>query len=381
MITSIRVQQLGANDDSALLLCWNVKNNTLVKKGDIICELETTKALYDIEAETNGYVYLLCEEGKSFKVGEILAIISENQMTEEQIQKWINEVDNIPVYDGKIKSKQSKATEKAILLAQLNGVDIGEIKKNSGRITESDVREYIVNSIGFTKVIADKVDDIYKDNRIERIAIIGGGNGAVQIIDALTKISSQKAVAIFDDDPQLVNKYIAGIPILGPVSVENIVSKNRNNIFDTVIISFGSNIKKKTYLFEELIQQGIRFSNIIHPSVCIGMNVKIGSGNVIMALCHLGPCVTIGNNNFISAYCSIEHHSVLNNHCAFGPNVVTSGAVTIGSGVNFGTGIFIEPKIRIGDNSIISSGCIILKNIPDNTILKHHENFSMRTLL
>ena len=50
--------------------------------------------------------------------------------------------------------------------------------------------------------------------------------------------------------------------------------------------------------------------------------------------------------------------------------VTTSGLVSIGSENIFGTGIFIEPKLKIGSNSTISSGSILQKNIGDDLIYK-----------
>ena len=100
------------------------------------------------------------------------------------------------------------------------------------------------------------------------------------------------------------------------------------------------------------------------------MNVAWGTGNVVMALCHIGACAIIGDNNFLSAYCSIEHHNVLGSHCSFGPSVATSSRVHIGDRVRFGTGICIEPGVTIGADSVIASGLAIWQNIPERSLLK-----------
>jgi len=51
---------------------------------------------------------------------------------------------------------------------------------------------------------------------------------------------------------------------------------------------------------------------------------------------------------------------------------MTSSRVQIGDKVKFGTGIFIEPGIKIGTNSIISSGSIITFDVPENSVVKKH---------
>ena len=45
-------------------------------------------------------------------------------------------------------------------------------------------------------------------------------------------------------------------------------------------------------------------------------------------------------------------------------------AVRVGDGTRFGTGVFIEPKIRIGANSVIGSGCILRGHVPANSVVR-----------
>ena len=48
---------------------------------------------------------------------------------------------------------------------------------------------------------SDLVDDSYPRNRQQRLLIIGGGLGAVQVLDSLCRIEHQRATAIVDDTP------------------------------------------------------------------------------------------------------------------------------------------------------------------------------------
>jgi sugar O-acyltransferase (sialic acid O-acetyltransferase NeuD family) len=224
----------------------------------------------------------------------------------------------------------------------------------------------------------DTVRDRYPEGKIQRILIIGGGDGAVPLLDVLAKTPEQQAVAILDDNPELRGKKVNGVPVTGGIDVEQIVALYEQDEFDAAIISISTIIKLRAEIFEKLKSRGIPFANIIHPSVVKGFNVKMGEGNVIMAFTHLGACASLGDNNFISAYCSIEHHNEMGNHCSFGPGVITSSRVIFGDQVRCGTGIFIEPKIHIGAKSVIGSGCIIWQNVPDGAILKSKLNYVER---
>ena len=101
---------------------------------------------------------------------------------------------------------------------------------------------------------------------------------------------------------------------------------------------------------------------------------------MILANCRVGVCTTIGDNNFLSTNVNVEHHNNLGSHCTFGPYVSTSSRVTIGDYVKFGTGIFVEPGVSIGHNSIVASGSILVNFVPPNTLVKTKLNYSMTTM-
>jgi len=59
---------------------------------------------------------------------------------------------------------------------------------------------------------------------------------------------------------------------------------------------------------------------------------------------------------------NIDHHNHIGSHIKLGPNVSTSGKVVIEDNSIIGTGVFIEPAIKIGTDSFIKSGEIIIKD-------------------
>ena len=102
--------------------------------------------------------------------------------------------------------------------------------------------------------------------------------------------------------------------------------------------------------------------------------MKLGSGNIILPMCHIGPEAHIGNDCFLTAKTSIEHHNIIGSHCTFGPGVMFSGSVEVGDCVKFAAGVYAEPLVNVGKNSIIASGVILTKNVPENTIVRFQQN-------
>lgn len=387
-ILPVKMPKVSANDDSGTIVEWLHTTREEVNKGEILCIVETMKSVFEIEAPSSGYFFPLCDAGETIEVGVTIGAITDIQIPQHEVTQLLEVTHDleteaqveensalIPVTGG------STMTLKAQLMAKRYGINPAEFAQNGKKITEEDVRKYVENKNADKHSERPKMDlvrDHYPDGKVQRILILGGGDGAVQVLDVLTKTPGQQAVAILDDNPDLRGKKVNGVPVTGGIDMDRIVDLYEQGEFDAVVISISTIIKLRAELFEKLNGRGIPFANVIHPSVVKGINVKMGQGNVIMAFTHLGACASMGDNNFISAYCSIEHHNEMGNHCSFGPGVITSSRVIFGDQVRCGTGIFIEPKIKIGAKSVIGSGCIIWRDVPEDATLKSKLNYVER---
>ncbi len=376
-IHPIPLPRIGTNDDSAIITEWLKPSGEYIQRGELLCVVETSKTVFEVEAPMGGYLHTLVAAGDQAEVGATIAVISVENISPSDVSAWLTKQAVKPEV-----TEKPVITYKAQIVARRHGIDLTELAGLGPKITEQDVlnlvsqRSQISNS--HEREVHDLMDDSYPLGRTERILIIGGGDGAVQILDVLAKTSHQKAVAIVDDNKTLAGKTINGVPVVGGIITDFITAMFERKEVDKAIISISTLIDLRAQLYERLKAQGILFANIIHPSAVIGSNVAMGEGNIILAFCHIGACATIGNNNFLSAYCSLEHHAVMHNHCSFGPGVVTSSRVQFGDRVRCGTGIFIEPKLLIGRDSIIGSGSIVREDIPEATVLKTKRNYFER---
>jgi len=75
-IQEIIIPKESVTDDSVLLLEWYKENGAKVNKGDNIANCETSKAIFDIEAPMDGYLFYQYKIGDEIPVGNLLAIIS-----------------------------------------------------------------------------------------------------------------------------------------------------------------------------------------------------------------------------------------------------------------------------------------------------------------
>ena len=178
MLNVIRMPQMGVSDESAILSKWLVREGEHIRKGQPVFSLETDKATFQYEAESDGFpVRFLTGEGEEAAVGSPVGILSDTKDFEEsELEAMLNELDkpaekqqspacieaDSPREDetdsaservfapNKPDAKQ-KVSPRARKTANELGVDLSTIQTGSGpdgRILERDVLNVGQNEVG-----------------------------------------------------------------------------------------------------------------------------------------------------------------------------------------------------------------------------------------
>ena len=127
-----------ANTEFALLAEWLVEDRAEVAQGQPVCVVETTKATVEIEAPGAGAIVQLYAENVEVELGKTIAYVAESAEELASIDAGAKEKP-VPASPA---AGDRKATRKAVELAELHGIDLGQIEKR-GFITEKDVEELI----------------------------------------------------------------------------------------------------------------------------------------------------------------------------------------------------------------------------------------------
>ena len=74
----IKVPTVGESISEVTLLKWNKKDGDYVERDEVIAELESEKATFEVNAEKAGIIRLASfSEGDTIKIGDLLASIDE----------------------------------------------------------------------------------------------------------------------------------------------------------------------------------------------------------------------------------------------------------------------------------------------------------------
>jgi acetyltransferase EpsM len=112
----------------------------------------------------------------------------------------------------------------------------------------------------------------------------------------------------------------------------------------------------------------IKFSNLVHPTTCIGSNVELGRGICIGPHTVIAPNAKIKNFCSINRSCSIGHDTEIGEYVTISPGVSIAGLVRIGERTTIGIGAVVIDNIRVGSDSVIGAGAVVVRDVPDHVV-------------
>jgi acetyltransferase-like isoleucine patch superfamily enzyme len=352
----VLVPTTDVNSETALLVAWHVGDRSEVEAGELIAEIETSKAIIDVPAPEAGFLLYAAREGAEVRLSEPVA-------------RLFDDVNALEAYAGEEERRRAeaaesgpRATEPARRRAGELGVDLASVGGDS-LITVG-----MVEAAAAAATAIELPDPLPGAAGLPRIALIGAGLGATQVIDILQAAESGTAVAVADDDASRWAGEVMGVPVVG--GLERLVKLFGEDAFDAAIISISTSVSARARLREVLAGNGIPLANAIDPTVRLAAGVRFGKGNVVCAFCHFGVGTVVGDNNFLSAFNSYDHHNRLGSDISTGPACTTSGLVIVGDRVRFGTGIHLEPHVELGDDVEVASGSVIVASVPAGHAVK-----------
>ncbi|SFA52897.1 pyruvate dehydrogenase E2 component (dihydrolipoamide acetyltransferase) [Parageobacillus thermantarcticus] len=135
MLIEVNLPRLSDTHDESLITFWHVSEGDAVEKGDTLVEVQTEKAVSEVEAPESGVVKEIRKKrGETAAVGDVLAVIETVGEAAASAGEQAKAAQAIPV--------EKKATPRVKKLAKELGVDWRLITPTgpNGKVTEEDVR-------------------------------------------------------------------------------------------------------------------------------------------------------------------------------------------------------------------------------------------------
>ncbi len=197
--------------------------------------------------------------------------------------------------------------------------------------------------------------------------IIGAKGFAKEVLEVLHQLNQLEKVAFYDDvNNDLPELLYNRFPILTNLQMAEDFFKTTDNSFT---IGIGNPVLRKK-LYDKFTAIGGKFVSAVSPKASIGnFGVSIEEGCNIMTGTVITNDITIKKGTLINLNCTVGHDCVIGNFVEMSPGVHISGNCSIGDYTVFGTNATVLPKIIIGKNVIVGAGCVVTKDIPDNSLV------------
>lgn len=203
---------------------------------------------------------------------------------------------------------------------------------------------------------------------MKKIILVGAGYNFSEINPILKNLKNQKKfkiVGILDDNKKFFKKNYKGIPI--HIGLEN-APKFKEHEFIFAISSYKySNIREN--IFNKMKVNKKKFPNIIHNSVVIEDDVKIGFGNIIY------PYSIICSKTKIKDFCILTYSTIIAHKIELGSYTVIGSRSTIlnntkvGKSVFLGANVTVGENLKVGDYSKIIMGSVVTSSVKKNKVV------------
>src|SRR5688500_13770678 len=160
----IKVPTVGESINEVTLLKWTKKDGEYVDRDEVIAELESEKATFEVNAEKAGVLKTAVQEGDTLKIGDLLASIDEAAAKPEggkpEVKSQKSEVrsqeSEVPSTNGQEKKEEKAAVQTSDIKPQAS--DIKATPVASAIIADKKVDPKTVTPSGFQgKILKDDV--------------------------------------------------------------------------------------------------------------------------------------------------------------------------------------------------------------------------------
>ncbi|MCD6400329.1 MAG: NeuD/PglB/VioB family sugar acetyltransferase [Anaerolineales bacterium] len=358
MAIPIIIPLINPNEPEALIVSLEVEEGKEIKKGEIICTLETTKSTVELTAESDGYVVgIQNNEGDIVKAGVYLGYIAPTKDWEPPMEQC-----EIIVNEETYKRPQGlRITQPALEIAKEYGIDLSEFSKNS-LITAAVVRENIgkmdnLDTLGTTR-----------HQLLSRLIIYGGGGHGKSVLDLIRALRIF-TVEGFIDDNLSTDTDIMGVPVLGADDVlEELYSKGIHQAVNAV--GGIGNIAIRIEVFRKLIEVDFSFPTIIHPTAFVEPSAHLSAGVQVFPHAYIGSDAHVGFGSIVNTGAIVSHDCDLGDYVNISPGAILAGEIHVGNGSLIGMGATINLQVSIGSGARVGNTATVKSDVPDKGIVR-----------
>ncbi|HRH34257.1 MAG TPA: 2-oxoglutarate dehydrogenase complex dihydrolipoyllysine-residue succinyltransferase [Catalimonadaceae bacterium] len=80
-VIEIKIPAVGESISEVVLSNWTKKSGDLINQGELLCEIESDKATFELTAEVSGYLQIVVEKGQTVPIGALVGRITKSEIS------------------------------------------------------------------------------------------------------------------------------------------------------------------------------------------------------------------------------------------------------------------------------------------------------------
>ena len=199
---------------------------------------------------------------------------------------------------------------------------------------------------------------------MKSLAIIGA-SGHGKVIAEIAELCGYTDIQFFDDKwPQLDD--IAHWPVVGDVTSFRTANLSESGNKKDCVVAIGNN-DTRMKIQASLVDIGVRFPVLLHPSATVSQYASLGAGTVVMAHAVVNPFSSLGDCCIVNTGATVDHDCLIGDGVHISPGANIAGGVSIGGSSWIGIGVAIKQNCVIGEDSIVGAGAVVVSEVPSHT--------------
>lgn len=263
MVAEVKMPALSPTMNEGKIVSWCKKEGDKVSVGDVILEVETDKALMEVEAQEKGTIgKIFSNENDMVEVGKVIALILEKGETQENIKNY-KLTENKDINNEQTNTEDS--SNSSVIIEK-------QVKKEQPRHSEDNRKIFI-------SPLAKKIATI---NNIDYTSIAGTGpNGRIikNDIEKLLQTSINKNsnfirndIEYVDIEPSNIRKTIAKRLTESKQNIPHFYLKIKADM--TNLVSFREEINKMAKIINGIPEYRISLNDIITLAVAKSLTIN-----------------------------------------------------------------------------------------------------------
>lgn len=199
---------------------------------------------------------------------------------------------------------------------------------------------------------------------MKRLLIWGAGDQGTVTLDCAEAMDRYGRIDFLD----IKEKGHRQIPGRTIYEESHVILEEFLRTYDEVIVATGSNDLREAKILQ-LKTMGIPLATVVHPTAVISPSAGISPGCTVLATAVINPNARVGTGCIVNTGAVIEHDCVVEDYVNICPKAVMAGHTVVGYKSFLGTGCAVIDDIRIGRETVIGAGAVVIHDVPDSSVV------------